>query len=280
MLASAFDRAPAAQSVILPALNAVERASAEAITSNRRVYDALPNHDAHAAASTICLGAGTTARRPRWVCCQPRRFQIRGGICWKHIERLKAWQHSICLLASEWPVHQTACSHCPRGRPDDTRRPRATRAPQRRAYAISWRWPPSATVTDEIIDLHDRIPVRCLTLPRISISSSSSASGKAINAKVRLYGRIGQGADRRQQSGRDAFAAIEAVMSGIPLPRASPRRRSSRNPMTSISCIASARATPPLRRYAPEFLAVSLRCTAPAAKKQTCLMPLSVLGAA
>ena len=39
------------------------------------------------------------------------------------------------------------------------------------------------------------------------------ASGKAINAKVRLYGRIGQALIDAKQSGRDAFAAIEAVMS-------------------------------------------------------------------
>ncbi len=36
---------------------------------------------------------------------------------------------------------------------------------------------------------------------------------RLFNAKVRLYGRIGQALIDAKQSGRDAFAAIEAVMS-------------------------------------------------------------------
>ena len=50
VLASAFIEHLRRQSVILPALNAVERASAEAITrANRRIYDALaePLSDMH-----------------------------------------------------------------------------------------------------------------------------------------------------------------------------------------------------------------------------------------
>jgi len=70
-----------------------------------------------------------------------------------------------------------------------------------------------ATVTDEIIDLHDRILGKLFNAAKNKHQQQFQASGKAINAKVRLYGRIGQALIDAKQSGRDAFAAIEAVMS-------------------------------------------------------------------
>ncbi|GHL16790.1 hypothetical protein ECZU23_52330 [Escherichia coli] len=72
-----------------------------------------------------------------------------------------------------------------------------------------------ATVTDEIIDLHDRITGKLFNAAKNKHQQQFQASGKAINAKVRLYGRIGQALIDAKQSGRDAFAAIEAVMSGF-----------------------------------------------------------------
>ncbi|MCV5604153.1 Tn3 family transposase, partial [Escherichia coli] len=63
-----------------------------------------------------------------------------------------------------------------------------------------------ATVTDEIIDLHDRILGKLFNAAKNKHQQQFQASGKAINAKVRLYGRIGQALIDAKQSGRDAFA--------------------------------------------------------------------------
>ena len=49
-----------------------------------------------------------------------------------------------------------------------------------------------ATVTDEIIDLHDRILGKLFNAAKNKHQQQFQASGKAINAKVRLFGRIGQ----------------------------------------------------------------------------------------
>jgi hypothetical protein len=49
-----------------------------------------------------------------------------------------------------------------------------------------------ATVTDEIIDLHDRILGKLFNTARLKHHQQFQAAGKAINDKVRLYGRIGQ----------------------------------------------------------------------------------------
>ena len=54
-----------------------------------------------------------------------------------------------------------------------------------------------ATVTDEIIDLHDRILGKLLFNAAKNKHQQQFQAWKAINAKVRLYGRIGSGADRR-----------------------------------------------------------------------------------
>lgn len=69
-----------------------------------------------------------------------------------------------------------------------------------------------ATVTDEIIDLHDRIIGKLFNAAKNKHQQQFRASGKAINDKVRMYGRIGQALIEAKQSGSDPFAAIEAVM--------------------------------------------------------------------
>ena len=50
-----------------------------------------------------------------------------------------------------------------------------------------------ATITDEIIDLHDDLLGKLLNAVKNKHQQQFQVSGKAINAKVRLFGRIGQG---------------------------------------------------------------------------------------
>src|ERR1035441_6814258 len=69
-----------------------------------------------------------------------------------------------------------------------------------------------ATVTDEIIDLHDRILGKLFNAAKNKHQQQFQASGKAINAKVRLYGRIG-------------LALIDAKQSGPTPPCAATRQR-------------------------------------------------------
>ena len=83
------------QSVILPALNAVERASAEAITrANRRIYDALaePLSDAHRRRLDDLLKRRDNGKTTwlAWLRQSPVKPNSRHML--EHIERLKAWQ--------------------------------------------------------------------------------------------------------------------------------------------------------------------------------------------
>ena len=93
VLASALIEHLRRQSVILPALNAVERASAEAITrANRRIYDALaePLSDAHRRRLDDLLKRRDNGKTTwlAWLRQSPVKPNSRHML--EHIERLKA----------------------------------------------------------------------------------------------------------------------------------------------------------------------------------------------
>ncbi|MCU9672258.1 hypothetical protein KSF96_023615, partial [Escherichia coli] len=70
----------------------------------------------------------------------------------------------------------------------------------------------TATVIDELADLHDRILVKLFTGAKHKHQQQFQKQGKAINDKVRLYSRIGQVLRDAKESGRDTYAAIVAVI--------------------------------------------------------------------
>ncbi|ADF64928.1 Transposase and inactivated derivatives%2C TnpA family [Enterobacter cloacae] len=203
------------QSVIVPALNAVERASAEAITrANRRLYDALaePLTDVHR-----------------------RRLD----------DLLKIAREGGQMTPADLAKFE----------------------PQRRyATLVALAIEGMATVTDEIIDLHDRILGKLFNAAKNKHQQQFQASGKAINAKVRLFGRIGQALIEAKQAGRDPFAAIEAVMSWDAFAESvtEAQRLAQPEDFDFLHRIGESYAT--LRRYAPEFLDVLKLRAAPAAK--------------
>ncbi|HNL98909.1 MAG TPA: DUF4158 domain-containing protein, partial [Accumulibacter sp.] len=97
------------QSIILPALNAIERASAEAITrANRRIYDALaePLSDAHRRRLDDLLRRRDNGKTTwlAWLRQSPVKPNSRHML--EHIERLKAWQALDLPSGIERSVHQ------------------------------------------------------------------------------------------------------------------------------------------------------------------------------
>ncbi|HEM8770682.1 TPA: DUF4158 domain-containing protein, partial [Enterobacter hormaechei] len=231
------------QSVIVPALNAVERASAEAITrANRRLYDALaePLTDVHRRRLDDLLKRRDNGKTTwlAWLRQSPVKPNSRHML--EHIERLKAWQALDLPSGIERLVHQN------------------------RLLKIAREG--MATVTDEIIDLHDRILGKLFNAAKNKHQQQFQASGKAINAKVRLFGRIGQALIEAKQAGRDPFAAIEAVMSWDAFAESvtEAQRLAQPEDFDFLHRIGESYAT--LRRYAPEFLDVLKLRAAPAAK--------------
>jgi hypothetical protein len=269
VLASALIEHLRRQSIILPALNAIERASAEAITrANRRIYEALVRTVVGRASHRLDeLLKRRDNGKTTWLagCAIARQTEFRHML--EHIERLKAWQALDLPTGIERLVHQNRLLKIAREGGQMTPADLAKFEPQRRyATLVALAIEGMATVTDEIIDLHDRILGKLFNAAKNKHQQQFQASGKAINAKVRLYGRIGQALIEAKQAGRDPFAAIEAVMSWDAFAESVTEAQKLAQPddFDFLHRIGESYAT--LRRYAPEFLDVLKLRAAPAAK--------------
>ena len=270
VLASALIEHLRRQSIILPALNAVERASAEAITrANRHIYKALaePLSDAHHRCLDDLLMRRDNGKTTwlAWLRQSPAKPNSRCML--EHIERLKAWQALGLPSGLERLVHQNRLLKIAREGGQMTPADLAKFEPQRRyATLVALAIEGMATVTDEIIDLHDRILGKLFNAAKNKHQQQFQAAGKSINAKVRLFGRIGQALIEAKQNGGDPFAAIEAVMPWDAFAESVNEAQKLAQPedFDFLHRISESYAT--LRRYAPEFFAVLKLRAAPAAR--------------
>ena len=256
--------------IILPALDVIERVCAEAITrACRRIHDALcePLSHVHRRGLDELLkrrGNGKTTRLA-WLRQSPVKPNSRHML--EHIERLKSWQALDLPAGIERLVHQNRLLKIAREGGQMTPADLAKFEPQRRyATLVALAIEGMATVIDEIIDLHDRILGKLFNAAKHRHQQQFQASGKAINAKVRLYGRIGQALIDAKQSGRDPFAAIEGVISWDAFAQSVTEAQKLAQPddFDFLHRIGESYAT--LRRYAPEFLGALKLRAAPAAK--------------
>ena len=270
VLASALVESLRRQTVILPAMNAIERASAEAITrANRRIYAALTkallalHHQRLDELLKRKEGSKTTWLA--WLRQSPAKPNSRHML--EHIERLKTLQALDLPVGIERQVHQNRLLKIAREGGQMTPADLAKFESQRRyATLVALAIEGMATVTDEIIDLHDRILGKLFNAAKNKHQQQFQASGKAINDKVRLYSRIGQALLEAKQSGGDPFAAIESVISWDAFTASVSEAQKLAQPedFDFLHRIGESYAT--LRRYAPQFLDVLKLRAAPAAK--------------
>ncbi|MGS3389430.1 DUF4158 domain-containing protein [Citrobacter portucalensis] len=194
VLASTLVENQRRQSIILPAMNAIERASAEAITrANRSIHAALADSliPVHRQRLDELLKRkdGSKMTWLAWLRQSPAKPNSRHML--EHIERLKAWQALDLPAGIERQVHQNRLLKIAREGGQMTPADLAKFEPQRRhATLVALAIEGMATVTDEIIDLHDRIIGKLFNAAKNKHQQQFQASGKAINDKVRMYGRI------------------------------------------------------------------------------------------
>jgi hypothetical protein len=255
-----FNPEPAPKKVLIPPLNVVERICAEAIThATRRLYEALsePLSDAHRRRLDALLKRRDDGKTTwlAWLRQSPVKPNSRHML--EHIERLKTWQALELPTGMDRRAHPNRLLKMAREGAQMTPADLAKFEPQRRygtlvALAIEG----MATVIDEIIDLHDRILGKLFSVAKKKHERQFQASGKAINAKVRLYGRIGQALIDAKQSGSDPFAAIEDVMSWDAFAKSVIEAQTLAQPeaFDFLHRIGEGYAT--LRRYTPELLSV------------------------
>jgi hypothetical protein len=121
----------------------------------------------------------------------------------EHIERLKVWRSLDLPIGIERLVHQNRLLKIAReGSQMATTDLAKFEAQRRYATLVALAIEGTATVTDEIINLHDRIIGKLFNVVKNRHQQGFQSSGKAINNKVRLYGRIGQVLLDAKQNGR------------------------------------------------------------------------------
>jgi len=192
VLASALIEHLRRRSIILPALNAIERTSAEAITrANRRIYEALsePLSNEHRYRLDGLLKRRDNGKTTwlAWLRQSPVKPNSRHML--EHIERLKAWQTLDIPVGIEHFVHQNRLLKIAREGGQMTPADLAKFEPQRRyATLVALAIEGMATVTDEIIDLHDRILGKLFNAAKNKHQQQFQASGKASTPRCACTG--------------------------------------------------------------------------------------------
>ncbi len=256
--------------IILPALAVIERACAEAVTrANRRIYRTLlePLQARHRRAldNLLNVAPDTSITWLLWLRQSPLKPNSR--YIREHIERLKIFQSLALPEGLGCQIHQNRLLKMARegaqmqpsdlAKFEDERR-YATLA----ALAIEG----MATVTDELVDLHDRIMGKLFSAAKNKHQEQFQKQGKAINDKVRLYSKVGRAIVEAKESGADPYAAIESVLSWPEFAQSVTEAAQLARPETfdHLQLVEDHYST--LRRYTPEFLDVLKLKAAPAAQ--------------
>ncbi len=256
--------------ILLPTSVVIDHICAEAITrANRRIYGALsePLSSVHRGRLDGLLKRIDNDKSTwlAWLRQSPAKPNSRHIL--EHIERLKVWQTLELPAGIERLVHQNRLLKIAREggqmRPGDLAKFERDR---RYATLVALSVEGMATVTDEIIDLNDRIVGKLFRAAKHKHEQQFQSSGKAINAKVRLFGRIGRVLIDAKQNGDNPFAAIETVMPWEDFAKSVCEAQKLAQPEDFDFLHHIGESYPTLRRYTPELLDVLKLRAAPSAK--------------
>ena len=244
--------------VVLPPLAVVERLCAEAATRAQRKVFALLTEDLSIEQRTRLDGLlemreGSSYSTLAWLRLPPGAPTARAVLA--HIERLRAIRelglspetsrrlHQNRLLQLAREAAQTAVYQLKEYEPD-----------RRHGTLVALMIETAATLTDETLDLHDRLIGSFFTKSKNKYERAFAEQGKAINDKVRLFAKVGAALVAAREQGRDPFAAIEAIVSWEAFSASvSEAERLARNEdFDALALITEY--YPQLRRYAPILL--------------------------
>ena len=202
--------------VLLPPLAVMEKMCAEAITrGNRAVYAAL----------TESLGADQRRRLDGLLRVVPG--EIVSPLVWlrespgrpnsrqmrEHLDRLKAWRVLGMPEDIRFRVHQNRLLKLAKEGAHMSATDLAKFEPSRRyATLVAVAVESTATVIDEIVDLHDRIFTKVFSGARNRHKEQFHHAGKEINDKVRLLGQLGQLLLDAKTNGTDPFDDIDTAI--------------------------------------------------------------------
>lgn len=257
------------QTILLPREAVIERICAEAITrSTRQIYRLLtePLSEEHGQRLDRLLQRRADGRMTwlAWLRQPPGKASSRQML--QHIDRLKLLQAVNLPAGLDRLIHRNRLLKIAREGGQMTPHDLGKFEPRRRhATLAAIVMEATATVTDEIVELHDRIVGKLFNTAKKKHRERFHRSGKAINDKVRLFGKLGRALLKAKEDGGDAFQAIESVMSWDAFTRSVTEAEQLAQPeaFDFLHEIGDHYAT--LRRYVPAFLEVLKLRAAPAA---------------
>jgi TnpA family transposase len=256
--------------IILPALTVIERACAEAVTrANRSIYQALAQqltaHHRRQLDDLLKVKPDSNITWLVWLRQSPLKPNSRYML--EHIERLKTFHALILPEGIDRHIHQNRLLKIAReGRqmtPQDLGKFESER---RYATLVALVLDGTATVTDEIIDLHDHILMKLFSTAKNKHQQQFQRQGKAINDKVRLFSKIGHALLEAKQSGGDPYVAIEAVIPWEDFTQSITEADQLAKPESFDHLHLVGEQFNTLRRYTPELLEVIKLRAAPAAQ--------------
>ena len=256
--------------IILPALGVIERVCAEALTrANRRIYRGLigplERHHKRALDNLLNVAPKMSITWLVWLRQSPLKPNSR--YMREHIDRLRVFQSLALPDGLGRQIHQNRLLKIAREGAQMTPRDLAKFEDERRyATLVAVVIEGMATVTDELVDLHDRIMIKLFSAAKNKHQQDFQKQGKAINDKVRLYSKVGRALVEAKESGGDPYAAIEAILSWSDFAQSVTEADQLAQPESfdHLSLVGEQYST--LRRYTPEFLDVLKLKAAPAAQ--------------
>ncbi len=216
VLANALLDALRREHVIVPAVDVIERVCAQALTQGtRKVYEALttPLTAVHQQRldELLTVRENATASSLAWLRQPPGTPNAKHILT--HIERLRVIRSLELPEGLERNVHQNRLLKLAReGSQMTAQHLRGLELLRRYATLVAVVIDTRSTLIDEIIELHDRILSTLFSRAKRRHAERFQASGKSINAKLRLYSRIGRALLEAKQNGQDPFAAIETIL--------------------------------------------------------------------
>lgn len=270
VLATAVVESLRQQSILLPAINVIERICAEAITrATRRIYAALTSaltEEHHRQLDALLnLRENSKTSTLTWLRQSPGAPNAKHLL--GHIDRLEAMDQLMLPVGLEREIHQNRLLKLAReGAQMTAQHLRDLESARRYATLVAVLLETKATVIDEIVDLHDRIIGTLFNRAKRQHEQQFQQSGEAINEKLRLYGRIGQALLEAKQAGGDPFAAIESVISWNAFTQSvtEAQRLAQTENFDYLHRLGDGYTQ--IRRYAPAFLEVLTMKAAPAAR--------------
>jgi TnpA family transposase len=204
------------QRVIVPAVTMIDRLCAEALArGGKLLYQRLTQ-----SLEADCCAKLDALLLPRedlrtivltWLRQLPGEPKARNVLA--HLDRLHRIREVNLPVKVGQVVHQGRLAQLAReGAQMSAQHLRDLENRRRYATLIAVLLDTEATITDQILDMHDRIVGRMFNEAKRKHEQSFAESGKAINEKVRLYVQVGHALIDARQKGLNPYEAIEAVV--------------------------------------------------------------------